>query len=85
MQELEQVTKTVVKTTHHFYCDMCHTYLGSSQEYDDGYYAELGKFDLSFCLPDSWYESNKCLCDACKQEYLEDIYESLKTLGFVKR
>lgn len=85
MDKIEQISKTVVETTHHFYCDNCSTYLGVSQEYDDGYYEKFGEFELKIHLPDGWYESQKCLCEVCKQEYLEDVRDSLRTLGFIKR
>ena len=85
MQQVEHITKTIVEKTHHFYCDMCNTYLGSSQEYDDGYYEQYGEFNLNFYTPDGWYESDRCLCDVCRQEYLEDVKTCLKDLGFIKR
>ena len=63
MEKLETRTCTIEETTHHFYCDDCNKYLGKTEEYDDGWYPELGEFGLKMHLPSGWYEVNKCFCD----------------------
>ena len=85
MHKTENKTRTITTTTHHFYCDDCGAYLGSSEEYDDGYYDERGAFGLSFNLNSNWYHVNKIFCDKCKQNYLIEVKEALENLGFVYR
>lgn len=85
MEKVEQIKKTIVNNVHHFYCDDCNIYLGDSREYDDGYYPELGSFELSFYLPEGWYKVKKCFCEDCKQEYLETVRNMLKDMDFVTR
>lgn len=83
MHKVENKTKTITTTTHHFYCDGCGEYLGSSEEYDDGYYNERGAFGLSFHLDPGWYHVSKTFCDKCEQNYLTDVKNALEKLGFV--
>lgn len=85
MEKLETKTCTREETTHHFYCDDCNKYLGKTEEYDDGWYPELGEFELKFYLPSGWYEVNKCLCDECRQEFLQKVEKTLVELGFEKQ
>ena len=49
-----------------------------------GRYKQYGEFNLNFYTLDGWYESDRCLCDVCRQEYLEDVKTCLKDLGFIK-
>ena len=72
-------------SSHSFYCDNCGKYLGVTEEYEDGWYEELGECELSFHLPDGRYRDKKCLCDDCKEKYLAELSNSLKRLGFEKR
>lgn len=73
-----------IETTHQFYCDNCNKYLGKTKEYDDGYYPELGKFELKFYLPSGWYKINKYFCDECKEKFLKKVENTLVDLGFEK-
>ena len=84
MEKLEVNKRTVEDVTHHFYCDECNKYIGETQEYDDGYYPELGEFELKFYFLDDWYEINKCLCDECREKFLNKILLTLTELGFKK-
>lgn len=69
-------------TKHNFYCDSCNKYLGSSEELNDGYYNELGRFSLRFCVDQKWYEAKRCFCDKCKTNFLNMVKENLKNIGF---
>jgi hypothetical protein len=82
MEKLETNTCTIENVTHHFYCDDCNKYLGETEEYDDGYYHELGEFELSFYFLDNRYEINKCLCDECREKFLNKMLLILTELGF---
>ena len=69
---------------HHFYCDDCGEFLGVSHEYDDGYYPEIGEFELNFYIT-SWYRVKKNLCDKCKEKFIEKVQNTLVELGFKQR
>lgn len=66
-----------------FYCDICGEKIGESEEYSDGYIAELGEFEYSVNV-NGWYKIKKCLCDNCKEIYTNKIICALKELGFEK-
>ena len=76
-------TITTTETTHHFYCDNCDTYIGSSEEYDDGWYEELGEFELQMYTPLGWWKIHKCFCKECRDDFLEEFYISLNKMGFM--
>lgn len=83
MERLE--SKETTTYYHTFYCDECGKELGTSEEYDDGYYDEYGSFELSFNLEDDgWYRVKKCLCEECKEKYLANLIDTLKKYGFEK-
>lgn len=72
----------VEETRHEFYCDECDKYLGTSYEYDDGWYNELGRFELK-CNINGWLRLEKCLCDKCKYEFVNKVRANLLDIGFV--
>lgn len=82
MQKIETIKVKRDQVKHQFYCDHCNIYLGETIEYDDGYYPELGEFELSFHTPSGWYRINKCLCDTCRNKLLTEIENTLVSLGF---
>lgn len=82
MEKVETKTRKVEDRTHHFYCDYCGHYLGNTVEYWDGYYAELGEFELKMCTPRGWYKLEKCFCNDCKDKFLNNVYTSLEDAGF---
>lgn len=84
MHKIEQISKTIIQDIHHFYCDDCGKHLGSSQEYDDGWYEELGEFELKMRLPQGCYILKKCLCDECKEKYPVKLQSILEDIGFKK-
>jgi hypothetical protein len=83
MEKVETKTKQVKDYTHHFYCDSCGIHLGSSVEYDDGWYEEFGEFELQMYTPRGWYKLEKCFCDKCKDEFLNKLYSALEDAEFV--
>ena len=84
MEKTETQTITTELYRHHFYCDHCGIHLGTSKEYDDGYYQSFGDFALECYTPVGRYRIKKCLCDECKEKHLSKIYSALEQLGFKK-
>jgi hypothetical protein len=82
MEKVEIEIVETEETTHHFYCDDCGDYIGSSEEYDDGWYEELGEFELHWYTPKGWYKLEKCLCHTCAKKYLSTVYGGLESAGF---
>lgn len=83
---MEKEIKAVCKKElikHSFYCDECGEYLGTSEEYDDGWYHKFGEFELKFYVND-WYRLDKCLCDKCRDNFTENFISILKNIGFKK-
>ena len=46
MERIETTIREIRNYEHQFYCDECNKYLGTTEEYDDGYYAKLGELCL---------------------------------------
>ena len=84
MEKIETNIREIENYKHHFYCDECNKYLGTTEQYDDGYYAELGELELKFYLLDGWYKVKKCFCEECKKKYLSRFQIILNELGFEK-
>ena len=84
MENLEIVKRNVLTRRHHFRCDKCDEYLGSSEEYDDGWCYPLGDFELKYYLDGDWYRLNKCFCDDCKSEFIDNFRLTLENMGFNK-
>lgn len=83
MEKTKEIIKEVKIAEHSFYCDECNKYLGTSQEYDDGWYERFGEFELNLYI-DDWYQLKKCLCDDCRKSILNNIKVNLINLGFNK-
>ena len=83
MEKAKEIIREIKTYEHSFYCDECNKYLGTSQEYDDGWYEDIGEFELKFYI-DSWYCINKCLCDDCRKSFIENLKVTLKNIGFEK-
>lgn len=81
MEKIRKITKKVEENIHEFYCDNCKEYLGSSYEYDDGWYPLIGKFELKLHV-DDWYCIKKCLCDDCAKKFMEEMKLTLANMGF---
>lgn len=82
MEKVITKPKQVEDRIHYFYCDDCGIEIGHSQEYDDGYYAELGKFELKWYTPNGWYKLKKCLCKSCERKVIITVCEALESVGF---
>lgn len=76
----EQITRT--RITHTFYCDMCGEEIGTSTEYEDGYYQQLGEYETHIYIDHTRYTLNKCLCRKCVIKQNEMMVANLKNLGF---
>ena len=78
-------TKEVEIITHKFYCDECGVFLGESEEYDDGYYNEIGKceWEMRFTYG-KWMTKTGNYCSNCEPKVRERIISDLKELGFKK-
>lgn len=82
---MEKETRTIYQKElieHSFYCDECGKHLGTSREYDDGWYEMFGKLELRFNIVNGWYHINKCFCEDCKNKFLSKIKVALKDIGF---
>lgn len=84
MDKLEKIEKKCIELKHNFFCDNCRKSLGSTVELEDGYYPELGRFELFFDLPNGRYELKRHFCDKCKEESIELLRTNLLNMGFKK-
>ena len=82
MEKVETKIRQVEDRTHYFYCNDCGALLGTSHEYNDGWYEEVGKFELKWFTPDGWYKLEKYLCTSCKNKFLTRVYDTLEFAGF---
>ena len=65
---------------HEFYCDNCNKWIGTSFEYEDGWYQKYGEYKISFI--EKKYCFNKTLCDICAKQTNKDIQKMLISYGF---
>ena len=77
-----KTSKTIIR--HKFYCDDCKEYIGSSAEYDDGYYEDIGEVIEKAYIYNDWYYLKKTLCDDCRDKFYENLIKQLKEIGFVR-
>lgn len=82
MEKVETKITQIEDRVHHFYCDECGFHIGSTEEWYDGYYRNLGEFELKIYMPDGWYKLEKCLCDDCRDKFLDKVYVLLESVGF---
>lgn len=75
--------KTIISTLHDFYCDDCGTYIGQTKENDNGYYERLGDIDFEIYVFNDRFRLIKCLCDSCKYNFIQNLKNELKKIGFV--
>lgn len=59
MEIKETIIRKVEGVIHHFYCDDCNKHLGDSTEFEDGYYAKHGEFEMRIYFPDGWHKVKK--------------------------
>ena len=83
---MEKVITKIIekeKRTHKFYCDSCGKYLGSSEEYDDGYYNEICEFSIDIHDRElGTYAIHKNFCNECKEKFLIKFRQILIENGF---
>ena len=82
-RKIVQKTKEVEK--YDFFCDLCGDYIGSSEEYDDGYCPdppEVKRLDISIYAFGKWLNCKRILCKNCLFSQETEIIRGLKTLGF---
>lgn len=83
MEKVITETVNIERKKHSFYCDKCNKYLGSSEEFYDGYYPPFGEYGQSFYVNGyGWCRLKLHLCDKCKVDMTNDILRCLKQLGF---
>ena len=83
MHKVNSTTQMVEVVTHEFYCDGCGKHLGTSEEYDDGWYKVIGEFQLAIHM-DGWWHLEKHLCDNCQEKFLNNLKTTLENIGFKK-
>ena len=83
MEKIIKKKQIKTKILHEIYCDDCGKYLGTSEEYEDGYYEEDGKFEMGVYIPEyCWYHINKCFCEECKEKFVSKFRNTILELGF---
>lgn len=68
---------------HTFFCDGCGKELGSSVEYDDGYYENYGEYEQKFYI-NGWYTIRANYCEECAKKKNQEIVSALEAIGFFK-
>lgn len=84
MKKTRETTVEKIKVEHDFYCDECGELIGTEVERSDGWYKELGEYELKIYVDDGWYYVNKHLCHECRKAFIENVKVGLKNLGFEK-
>ena len=83
MDKTEIYEKTIKCVSHTFYCDKCNQLIGKVEEEEDGYYRDLGRYELNFHIPKiGWFSLNRNLCDECKEKVTEEVKNTLLNMGF---
>lgn len=85
MKKVEEKTIEVKRKIHKFYCDKCGEYLGEIEEYDDGYYTEIGYIFERVVVNGTPYCYRGNLCNKCTEEHYKELSNILETIGFVKK
>ena len=81
MEKVKETIRKVEIHEHSFYCDECGEHIGTSEEYDDGWYETYGNFELKFYV-DGWYYIKKCLCETCRKNFINNVKAYLTDMGF---
>mgnify|MGYP006996291507 CR=1 FL=1 len=84
MEKVEEKIVEAKRKIHKFYCDKCGKYLGENEEYDDGYYEDIGYVIKRIVVNEKQYLYKRHLCDKCKEKFYEDLGNVLEVVGFVK-
>lgn len=83
MEQIKHKKVENIANIHEFYCDGCGGYLGESEEYNDGYYAQPGDFNLGLYTT-QWFRVRKHFCFECKEKFLNKLNDFLLECGFEK-
>lgn len=84
MEKVTTSTRQITEVCHQFFCDDCGEELGTSFEFDDGYYETFGEFEAKAYLGGEWYKLKATLCTTCRKAKQEKLKEVLTQLGFQK-
>lgn len=84
MDKTEEKIVEVKRKIHKFYCDHCGKYLSENEEYDDGYYEEIGYAIQRIVVNGKQYLYKRHLCNKCKENFYKDLGNVLEVVGFVK-
>ena len=82
METINHVQKQSTVAIHHFTCDGCGKDIGSSWEWDDGHYNELGRYEQKVLLSHKWYKYHANFCEECARAKTEELVTIIKELGF---
>ena len=80
MHNVNEYQEVITKRTHNFQCDNCNKFLGSSEEYDDGYYETFGNRTIAINLDKKKLEFKACLCDECYNEFIRQFKNNIKPI-----
>ena len=69
---------------HTFICDGCGEIIGESEEYEDGYYAEIGEYEQKACIDEKWYIHKATYCQECASNKTKAVIAALKSIGFTE-
>lgn len=74
MEKVEEKIVEVKRKIHKFYCDKCGEYLGESEEYDDGYYEDIGYIAERIVMKNGTpYYYTGYLCEKCKEKHYKEL------------
>ena len=82
MEQIKTIKIEKEQIKHQIYCDYCKKFIGSSIEYDDGYYEKLGEVEEKVYIYNDWYKLNKTLCEDCKNKFYHNLIKKLIEIGF---
>ena len=84
MEKITEITETITKNIHEFYCDECECFVGTSEEYPNGGYERLGTYELNVLTPDGLFKYyDKCLCATCMENFPAKVSQALEAIGLV--
>lgn len=80
-EKIREIKST--RRVHEIYCDSCHKKIMESEELDDGFWETPSPLMVSVYI-NGWYKYERCLCEDCKKEEIEQLIDNLIDIGFVK-
>ncbi len=82
MQVVKSNVVSQVRRIHEFYCDDCGCLVGTSHEYEDGYYEQPGRCVYKVYLGGNWLIKEATFCDDCGNKFEHALKSTLINLGF---